>query len=70
METINIRLAKRLKALRKKYNLTQEELAEAAGIDYKHLQDLESKNPSAPTLTTLEKLAKAFKTSVSELLDF
>ncbi len=70
MEDINIRFAKRLKALREKHKFTQEELAEAAGIDYKHVQDMEGKNPSAPTLTTLAKLAKAFKVSVSKLLDF
>ena len=54
MENINSRFAKRLRALRRKYKLTQEELAEAAEIDYKHLQDMEGRNPSAPTLTTLK----------------
>ena len=67
---IGIKLAKRLKNLRKKHNLTQERLAELSGIDYKHIQLLESKKLSNPTVSTLGKLAKAFKISVSELVDF
>ncbi len=56
MGKINFRFAKRLRELRTKRRLTQEELADLADIDYKHLQRLESnKNPTAPTLTTLEK---------------
>jgi len=70
MENISLRFAKKLRSLRKQYNITQEELAEAAGIDYKHIQDMEGKNPSAPTLTTLEKIAKAFKISISKLVEF
>jgi len=69
-EDIKQKLAKRLKYLRKKYNYTQRDLSEKSGIDYKHIQLLESKSPSAPTLVTLEKLARAFKISVSKLLDF
>jgi transcriptional regulator with XRE-family HTH domain len=70
MIDINTRFAKRLRELRISHKLTQERLAELAGIDYKHLQDMEGKCPSAPTLVTLEKLAKAFKISLSKLLDF
>ena len=64
------KLAVRLRALRKKYDYTQEKLSELSGIDYKHIQLLESNNPSAATIDTLEKLAKAFHISVSELLKF
>ncbi|MFA5388227.1 MAG: helix-turn-helix transcriptional regulator [Candidatus Omnitrophota bacterium] len=71
METsIRTRLAKRIRELRKKKGLTQEELSELAGIDYKHIQLLESKKASAPKVDTLEKLAKAFKIPLSKLLDF
>lgn len=70
MEKVNARFAQRLRRLRREKKLTQEELAYLAGIDYKHLQRLESKNPSAPTLATLEKLAKAFKISLSKFLNF
>ena len=64
------KLAKKLRELREKLGYTQEELAYKAGVDYKHLQLLESKNPSAATVDTLEKLAKALNTGVSELLKF
>lgn len=66
---IRLKLAKRIVILRKEKNLTQEQLADLSGIDYKHIQLLESKNPSDPKLTTLEKLAKAFKIRLSELVD-
>ena len=71
METvIKKKLAKRIRELRKKNGLTQEKLSGLSGIDYKHIQLLESKNPPAAKLDTLEKLAKAFKISPSKLIDF
>lgn len=70
MEDINVKFAKRLKNLRRKKKLTQEELAYLAEIDYKYIQRLESKNPSSPTLNILEKLAKAFKMPLSKFLNF
>lgn len=68
MESINLRFAKALKELRAAHGLTQEELAEKSGIDYKYLQKLESQNPSSPTLSTLEKLANGLEMSIEELL--
>lgn len=50
--------------------MTQEELAEASGVDYKHIQLLESKKPSAAKIDTIEKIAKAFKIKPAKLLDF
>jgi transcriptional regulator with XRE-family HTH domain len=67
---IRLKLAKRIKELRGRCGLTQEQLAEISGIDYKHIQLLESKNPSAAKLDTLEKLAKAFKISPAQLIKF
>ena len=68
---ICLELAKRLRELRKKYKLTQEEASELAGMDARHYQKFESlKKPQSPRLETLEKLAKAFKTTPSKLLDF
>ena len=67
---INQKLAKRLRQLRKKHKLTQEQTAELAGMDIRHYQKLESRSPNSPTLDTLAKLAKAFKITLSELLDF
>ena len=67
---VRLKLAKRLKQLREKYSLTQEDLSDKADLAYKHIQRLESKHPNAAKMDTLEKLAKAFGISVSELLDF
>lgn len=69
-QPIRHKFAKRLRELRRRHNLTQQELAELAGLDYKHIQRLESKNPTDVKLETIEKLAKAFKISCSKLLDF
>jgi len=67
---INLKFSKRLRELRKKNKHTQEKLAELSGVDYKHIQLLESKNPPAAKLDTIEKIAKAFKINPSKLLDF
>ena len=70
METdIKLQLSKRISQLRKKYGYTQHELAEKAGIDYKHIQRLEGKNPPAVRIDTLEKIAKVFNMSCSEILN-
>ena len=70
MENINIRLGKRLRALRRQKKLTQEKLAGLADLEYKYIQRLEGKKPSSPTLNSLEKLAKAFNINIPKLLDF
>ena len=70
MENINIRLGNHLRILRRKKKFTQEKLADLAGLEYKYIQRLEGKKPSSPTLNSLEKLAKAFDISISELIDF
>jgi transcriptional regulator with XRE-family HTH domain len=58
-----------LRRLRQKRKLSQEKLSELAGVDYKHIQRLESKNPCDVKLSTLYKLAKAFNMSPSKLLN-
>jgi transcriptional regulator with XRE-family HTH domain len=68
VENINIKFGKKLRELRRKKKLTQEELAQASGLDYKYIQRLEGKKPSSPTLNSLEKLAKAFNISMPSLL--
>ena len=70
MRPVNIKLAHRIRELRKKNSLTQAKLSEIAEIDYKHIQLVESDKPSAAKIDTIEKLAKAFKISPSKLLDF
>lgn len=64
------KFSKRLRELRKKNGLTQEKLAEIADISYKNIQYLESKDPTCPSLITLNKLAKAFKITPSKLIKF
>lgn len=65
---INIKFSKTLKLIRKSKGLTQEQLAERSGIDYKYLQKLESKNPSSPTLQVLEKLSLGLGVSLQEFI--
>ena len=64
------KFSQRIKELRLKRGMTQEELAETADISYKNIQYLESKNPTCPSLITLNKLAKAFGITISQLLKF
>ena len=68
MSSINIKLGIRLRQLRKRSSMTQEEVAERAGISEKHLQRLESNKPCDIRLATLNQIAKAFKISVTDLL--
>jgi transcriptional regulator with XRE-family HTH domain len=70
MTELRKKLGQRIRELRKKHGYTQEDLADISGLNYKHIQSLESKDPHNPQLDTLEKLAKAFKISVSQLLKF
>ncbi len=67
---IQKKLAKRLRELRKKKGFTQEQLAELSGVDYKHVQLLESKDPPATKINTVEKIAKAFGITIAQLLKF
>lgn len=68
MESIRLRIGKRIKELRKKCGYTQDKLSEVADIDYKYLQRLEGKNPPALKIDTIERLAKALKVKPAELL--
>jgi len=64
---INISLGKKLKEVRQKQNMTQEKLAELTRTSYKYIQRIEGKNPPDIRLSTIEKIAKAFKIPVSQL---
>ncbi len=68
--TARLKLGKKLKELRLKKGITQEELAAKAGIDYKYLQKIEGKTPPAIRIDTIEKLAKTLKVTCSDLVDF
>ena len=62
-------VGKRIKEFRKKIGLTQEELSEKSGIDYKYLQRMEGKNPPNLKLETIEKISKALKVDPAKLLN-
>lgn len=68
MEDIGVRFGRRLKELRRQRLMTQEQLAEIAAISDKHVQRLESSKPCGVRLVTLERIAKAFGISLSDLL--
>ena len=70
MESIRLKIGKRIKELRKKCGYTQDKLSEVAEIDYKYIQRIEGKNPPALKIDTIERLAKALKVKPAELLKF
>jgi len=61
---------RRIKELRRKRGVTQEQLAGLIETSYKYLQRIESKNPPDVRLTTIIRLAKALKVKPAELLRF
>jgi transcriptional regulator with XRE-family HTH domain len=61
------RVGARLKHLRQARKLTQEQLAEAAGLSYKFVGEIE-RGVGNPTLTTLEALVVALDVSIADLL--
>jgi transcriptional regulator with XRE-family HTH domain len=61
------RTAMRLRARREELGMSQAELAKLAGISREYLGRLERARQD-PTLGTLEKLAKALKVKVAELV--
>ena len=67
---IRLKFADRLRQLRERKGWTQEALAEYADMAVRQVQYLESKKPSPAKIDTLEKLAKAFKITLSKLLNF
>ena len=70
MESIRLKIGKKIKELRKKCGYTQDKLSEVAEIDYKYIQRIEGKNPPALKIDTIERLAKALKVKPAELLKF
>jgi len=67
---IRLQFARRLKALRKRFHLTQEQMAERLDMDIRNYQRLESNKPGAVKINTIDKIAKALKLTPSKLLDF
>ena len=61
-------LAENIKKLRKKYKLSQEELAKKAGITYSTLIKIESGVNVNPTLQTIQKIAKALNVRIDDIV--
>lgn len=68
MNDIKKLLGKRVKELRKHQNITQEKLAELAGVDWRSISHIEC-GDTFPTQNLL-KVAKALKVTLPELFDF
>ncbi len=62
-------LGQRIKALRKRAGLTQEALAERAGLNSKYISGIE-RGRENPTLDTLNRLARELAVQPVELFDF
>jgi len=67
MKSQKSRLGKRIRELRKANNYTQEKLAEMTDLDYTSIGAIE-RGVFNPSLKTAEKLAKALKISIQELI--
>jgi transcriptional regulator with XRE-family HTH domain len=61
-------LIARLRELRKRHSVSQEQCSELAGISYKYYQLIESGKRIDLRLSTLQKLARAYGIQVHELL--
>lgn len=60
-------IAKNIKEIRARLELTQEQAAEKAGFHYKYYQKIESGSVNL-TIDSIEQISKAFKTSPKDLL--
>ncbi len=63
-------LGDRIRLLRQKHGLTQDELAQSAGISTKYLQNLEGKEPKRASIDTLQGLADGFEMPLWKFLKF
>ncbi len=63
---VNLELGKRVRRLRHKLDISQEKLAEKAGIHRTYMGKIE-RGESNPPLHTVSKIAKALKVSLSDL---
>ena len=69
MSELHVQFGRRLRYLRRQRDLTQEQLAEAAGISVDLVSNIE-RGANAPSFATLQLLAKVLKLPVAELFDF
>jgi transcriptional regulator with XRE-family HTH domain len=69
VSNIRKKLGERVMELRKQRGWTQEDLAASSGLSTRSISNIENGVYSV-TLDTLEKLAKGFKTRLSNLIEF
>jgi transcriptional regulator with XRE-family HTH domain len=69
MEDIRIRFGKHLRKIREGKGLTQEGLADLAGLHFTYIGQIE-RGKRNPSLVNLERLAKALKIDASKLFPF
>lgn len=62
-------LGRRIRDLRKRKRLTQEKLAEVAGVDVKYLGGIE-RGTENPSIGILDRLARALSVKVHQMLTF
>ena len=68
VNNINSKIGLKVKLLRTKLKLSQEELAERAELSKNSIGAIE-RGTSSPTIETLYRIAKALKVSLPELVD-
>jgi transcriptional regulator with XRE-family HTH domain len=61
-------LGENIQQLRKKYKLSQEELAKKAGITYSTLIKIESGANDNPTIKTIVKIARALNIKIDDVI--
>jgi len=69
MQTAKQLLGLRIREVRKARQLSQEKLAEKVGVDPKQISRIEG-GKSAPSLDTLEAIAKHLQVEIRDLFDF
>lgn len=69
MQTAKELLGMRIREVRKARHLSQERLAEKVGVEPKQISRIEG-GKSAPSLDTLEAIAKHLQVQMKDLLDF
>lgn len=69
MDRIEVRFGRRLKELRLKQSISQEELAFRCGLSKNYISDVERGTRNV-SLKTIEKIAYGFEVNLKELFDF
>jgi transcriptional regulator with XRE-family HTH domain len=68
MKDIRFLVSSKVREHRLKRDLTQEQLSQESGIDYKYIQRIEGKNPPNIQINTLQRLAEALKVTPETLI--